>query len=458
VKRLGRNPFANRLDAAQASSASSAPALAASETRRSLVYSSLEGMSASVVGACSSGAVLIAWANSLGASPLILSVLWALPYLAQLAQPVAAWLTSVAGARRLAIGSLTLSRQVLWVLVFLPLLPSPAVARGALIVSFSVVAVAGVVGTNAWTSWVAVLVPARLRGRYFGPRSARAALVGTVASIGVGAWIDRASARGFEVRALAWTSACGALAGLVCSALMSRQHEPRAPERQATGHLPPSFVLATFADPGVRRLLAFQAIWSASTGVAASIYNVHALTSLGIGVTGLAIYGTALAASRLFATPLWGRALDRSGPRQVLVLCTMLSGCGSALWVATRPGCAWPIAVDAIVSGVALGGVELAIFAMPLEMGAPAARHGVQGSTRLRPSRPAVVGAAAMVSGLAFGVASVAGGAMMTGVSAAGVPGATRALFALSAMGRVLGALFATRLAPARWRKDLVIL
>jgi Na+/melibiose symporter-like transporter len=301
------------------------------------------------------------------------------------------------------------------------------VAAVALVACFALVAVAGVVGNNAWTSWVAVMVPARVRGRYFGARNARAALVGTVASVGVGALLDRAAAHGWETRALAWTSAGGATAGLVCSALMRRQHEPR---RSAPRGASPRAVLAAFTDPRVRRLLAFQLLWSASTGVAGSLYCVHAIGTLGLGVTGLAIYNTALAATRMLATPLWGRVIDRAGPRDALVFCAMLSGIGSAIWVATGPGCAWPVAIDAVVSGVALGGIELAVFAMPLALSAPAAT-------------PGIVGGVALVAGLAFGAASVAGGAIVGAASPSAAPGVMRVIFAASAMGRLFASLLA---------------
>jgi hypothetical protein len=221
---------------------------------------------------------------------------------------------------------------------------------------------------------------------------------------------------------------------------MNEQHEPPATRSRSASSASPRLVLAALADSRLRGLLGFQALWSVSAGVAASLYSVHALRALGMGVMGLAVYNTVLAASRLCATPWWGKALDQEGPRHVLVLSTLLSGIGSALWVATGPARVWPVALDAVVSGVALGGIELAIFAMPLRMGTPDAM-------------PGLVGALAMVSGLAFGLASIAGGAVTTfvaghghGHAIAAAPGVSHALFAASAMGRVVASLLAARL------------
>jgi hypothetical protein len=51
-----------------------------------------------------------------------------------------------------------------------------------------------------------------------------------------------------------------------------------------------------------------------------------------------------------------------------------------------------------------------------------------------------------MVAGAAFGSASVLGGAVLGGLAATPLPAAMRALFALSAVGRVFAAAFAMRL------------
>lgn len=389
-------------------------------------------MSASVVGACSGGAVLTAWALQLGASPLLLGTLWALPYLAQLVQPVAAWLTSTLGAKRVAVSATTAGRQMLWGLALLPLLPSVRVRQEALLACLCIFAVAGVVGNNAWTSWVAVLVPGPVRGRYFGRRTARAALVGTVASLAVGAALDAGAARGLATRALAATSAAGAAFGLVCTLLMARQDPV-----PASAPLGARALLAPLGDPRARRMLAFQSAWSLSTGVAASFYSAHALGALGLGVTGFAAYTTAFSLVRSAAAPAWGRVVDRVGARPVLVGCAIVSAAASGLWVAAAPGRTWPIAADAILSGVALGGMDLATFVLPMSIAAPT-------------DVPALVAAASMAAGVAFGGASIAGGAILGAVVDVPAATAVRGLFAVSALGRLVAAGFAAGLRLGR--------
>jgi MFS family permease len=391
-------------------------------------------MSSSVVGACSSGAVLTAWAIHLGASPLLLGTLWAVPYLAQVVQPLAACLTSRLGPKPVAVWASAFGRQMLWALALLPVLASPVARRGMLLACIGAYAVGSVVGNNAWMSWMAVLVPARVRGRYFGSRNARSMLVGTAASLAVGAYLDAGRSNGSIAHALAVTSAVGAAFGVLSSVLMSRQ---QATPARTSGGVDLRAALAPFAEPGARRVLAFQAVWSASTGIAASLYSAHALGALGLGVTGFALYNTVLSVLRVVSSPLWGRVLDQVGSRPVLIACALFSAFGSALWIATAPGAAWFVAVDAILSGVALGGIDLALFMLPLTRTA-------------RIQTPAFVASTSMVAGAAFGIASVLGGALMgasaSAASAASSNDAMRALFALSAVGRAAAAVVAWRL------------
>lgn len=395
------------------------------------MWCSYEGMSAAVVGSCSGGVVLTAWALHLGATPLMLGTLWALPYLAQLVQPVAAWLTSSFGAKPVAVWATSIARQMLWGLALLPLLVASGPRQTALLGCVGVFAMAGVIGNNAWMTWVAVLVPARLRGRYFGPRNARAMLVGTLASLAVGAYLDAAGRGGRVEHALSVTSAVGAAFGVLCTCLMSRQRAT-----PAAAHVAPVAMLRPFADAGARRVLAFQTVWSTSTGIAASFYSAHALGALGLGVTGFAVYNTALAVLRAAATPLWGRALDRVGAGPVLVVCALLSAAGSAMWVATGLAGTWLIGIDAVLSGIALGGMDLTIFMLPMTL-AP------------RVPTAAFVACTSMVAGLAFGSASILGGAVLGAVSATAPSTAVRSLFALSAIGRVVAAGFAARIGRA---------
>src|SRR6187551_1367250 len=97
-------------------------ALDARSLRASLSACSAEGLAAEVVGACFGNAVLTAWAVELGASPLLLGVLWGLPYFGQIFQVPAVWVTARLGRKRAAVFTHSLARQVTLPIAALPFL------------------------------------------------------------------------------------------------------------------------------------------------------------------------------------------------------------------------------------------------------------------------------------------------------------------------------------------------
>src|SRR5499425_252230 len=78
--------------------------------RDSLDASLAEGAVAEVFGACAGGAVLTGWALYFGATPIVIGLLGALPYAAQIVQLPAAWLTQRVGAKPLAVVALGAAR------------------------------------------------------------------------------------------------------------------------------------------------------------------------------------------------------------------------------------------------------------------------------------------------------------------------------------------------------------
>ncbi len=79
-----------------------------------------EGALAELVGACISGGVLTAWALYLELPPLLIGVLGALPFTAQLVQLPASWITRRCGGRRAALWTIGIGRQAVLPLALLP--------------------------------------------------------------------------------------------------------------------------------------------------------------------------------------------------------------------------------------------------------------------------------------------------------------------------------------------------
>jgi MFS family permease len=397
----------------------------------------VEGALAEVVGACTSGGVLTAWALYLELPPFLIGVLGALPFTAQLVQLPAAWCTRRFGGRRAALWTIGISRQSILPLALLPFLPASMMAKQAVFLGCALTnAALGVAGNNAWTSWMGDLVPGAVRGRYFGRRSALCALAATCASLGAGLALDGGRNRGEAGAALCALTLTASIAGAITTWLLLRQHEPShaTPPRAA----PLREALAPLHDGRARSLLAFQLAWSAAGGIALAFYPLHMIANLRMGFARMAIYTAAVAAFRMLAGPIWGRVLDRGGARQVVFASAVALSLSPILWLFAAENRLWPLAIDAAVCGAANAGLALATFSLPLALSRPA-------------NRSFYVGAVAAVGGLATGLGSAAGGAVIKLLPDAwslfGQPlVASQALFLVGAGARLCAAVLALRI------------
>jgi MFS family permease len=400
--------------------------------RRSLQACTAEGVIAEVVGACAGGAVLTGWAMYVHASPAVLGLLLSMTQFAQLFQFPAAWTTSVLGRRRACIVLVSLSRQAMLPLCALPFLPLTDAQRQLVLLAVAGFAsVLGVLGNNAWVAWMGELVPQRVRGRYFGRRSALCTLGGALAAAAVGKLLDEARTQSLEGSALAVLQLIASVSGVVTTFLLLRQHEPAT--HDAPIALRWSRMLAPFRDPAVRGLCLYVLVWNFAVGLAGSFFTLHSLSNLHMSFTLIAVHGTAVALVRMLAAPIWGRLIDRLGARPVLIACSFAICAVPLVWLFPTPDRLWPLTFDCILAGTLWSGHALAAFDLPL-------------SITPKRERAFYLAALAMVTGVAYSVATVAGGLLvealpdqftLLGVSWCDL----HVMFALSALLR-LGAAF----------------
>jgi len=396
----------------------------------------VEGAFAELVGACTAGGILTAWALYLELSPFLIGLLGALPFSAQLVQLPASWITRRLGSRRAALWTIGVGRQCVLPLAALPWLRVPLAEKQAIFLSCTFATSAlSVAGNNAWTSWMGDLVPGSLRGRYFGRRTSVCALAATAAALGAGALLDGGRNQGHAGAALCalTLTACGA--GAITTWLLRLQQPPRAVA--APPALPLREALSPVRDGAGRRLLAFQMAWSAAGGVTAAFYPLHMIGNLRMGFARMALYTAALAAFRMLAAPLWGPLLDRRGARFVLSICSFALCLSAPLWLFASAGHLGALALEAALSGTCMAGVSLATFALPLSLSRPG-------------TRSFYVAASAAAGGLAAGIGSAAGGFAVGFLPSAwslfGLPLVTaHALFLLGGAARLGAALLALR-------------
>ena len=405
--------------------------------RASLDASFAEGAAAEVFGACAGGAVLTGWALYLGASPVTIGLLTALPVGAQVLQLPAAWLTQRLGAKRLAVAAIATSR-----LVWLPMIAVPFAGLSplaALAVFVTVVSIAGllaVVGNNAWTAWMGDLVPGAIRGRFFSRRLVYINVAGTAAALGAGVMLDSLAPRGFKGEALGALAAIACVAGAISIWLLLVQDGPGTERDPA----PPrwSDLTRSVHDPGTRPFLGYLLAWHAAVGISAGFFSYHMLANLQMGFVLVAAHGILVAAVRVASAPAWGRLVDAFGARPVLFVCSAGIAVVPVIWLFVTPARLWPIAIEAVVAGTLWGGHGIATFDLSIGL---APRRG----------RAFHVAAFASAGGLGFTATSALAGflayALPSPIPAWGSSWLNvHVLFLLSALGRCGAAWLALRI------------
>jgi len=376
----------------------SADDLAAAE--RSLVADSAW---ASLTGAWAGGVVLAAFAIALGAGPLAIGLLAAIPIAAQAAQlPAIALIERLRERKRLALVALGVSRLVLLAMAALPFVAERQQAILLLIAAQVVIAVFGSVSACAMNSWLHQLIAPDRLAPFFSRRLLWGTLTGGIGALLAGQWIDRAPMAD-RLQAFAWVFAAGALASFVSTYFVARVPEPRMLDAG-----PPVSLLAALrrplSDPNFRNLLKFLGAWSVVSNVAAPFLTVYLLRQLGYSLATVTALGVASQLANAFALYLWGRVSNRFANKSVLAAALpVYFVCTGALVLANRPehpvlGLTLLYALH-IFMGAATGGIALATGNLSLKL----APQG-QGTSYL-----AVVG---IVSALAGGAAPLVAGAI----------------------------------------------
>lgn len=345
-----------------ATSADLAPGVAAA-VRSTMRLSLLEGSFAQTFLNWTSGSVLIGYMLHVGAGAAEIALVGSVPLLAQVTSPAAAYVAAALGRRKLLTVLLALVSRTSWVLAAaLPALPLAPELRPAFLVALVLVASTFLASNGTlWAAWMGDVVPERERGRYFGFRTGLTGVVGMLANIVAGVWLDRVAAPlSFQV---VFAAAVGS--GLVGVWLYTRHYDPPTPSTP----LPWRDVLGLpLRNHGFRRFLIFAVYWTFVVFLAAPFVFPYFLDELRLTFTQVAIWTSIAATTALFTAALWGRVADRSGNKSVLAVGTFIAGVAlPAMWIlAGITGELAFVWASAVFDAVAWGAIGPAMFNLAL--------------------------------------------------------------------------------------------
>ncbi|WP_245940156.1 MFS transporter [Stenomitos frigidus] len=383
---------------------SPSPIAAKQAIRTSLRASTLDGVFAAVFSTITSGVLLSNFLVELHASPTEIGLLSSIPMVANLIQPLGAFLGDRVNSRH---------NYCLWVyapsrLLWLVLVAGIAFAHwwhveAQRLVWWTLAIVClthfiGALGSAVWLSWLAALVPRRLRGRYFGIRNSAASLTNLLCVPLLGLAVS--AFPGGSLQAFGVVLLLGVVAGIISLGFQflmvdvnpqrqqeeegsgewgvgSRESGSRQPSTvsgQETANSAPLVInpigftgeaadtdgrsrqalitddsqnphlisLSTpYALPPFLRdknflfFLLYFSGWMFAVNLSAPFFNLYMLDNLAIDVSWVTIYTSLQAGATLVMLVVWGRLADRVGNRPILLAVGILVAVTPLFWLGT---------------------------------------------------------------------------------------------------------------------------
>jgi len=171
----------------------------------------------------------------------------------------------------------------------------------------------------AWSSWLGDLVPAKIKGRFFGRRNELMQLAGLVALLVAGILLDIFNGinalLGFAVLFLA--AMVARLFGLY---FISKQHEPKFKEEEKYYFTFSQFMRRAPTN-NFGRFTIYVTLMSLAVNIAAPFFAVYMLRDLKFSYITFTIITISSALSTILTMPLWGKFSDKHGNLKTLKLC-----------------------------------------------------------------------------------------------------------------------------------------
>jgi MFS family permease len=350
------------------------------------------------------GAAMTQFAKLLGVPGFGFGIMAALPFAGALVQLPVSYFIERYGHRKIIFIGAGIVHRALWlVAAAIPWVLPARLYWPALIVAVAISWVAGQMCGPSWVSWMADLVPARIRGRYFSRRTQWGQLVGIVVTLAVGYVLDLAQRHG--ERTLLWTlsgtMALASVAGIVDFLLFVRVPEPR-PDRPNPEARLWDLIRKPLADRNFRRFLGYIFMLTLAMGYMgqfAWLYLFDVAKMSNTQANAMLVLGPLVVLMVSFR--FWGKLLDRFGRKPVLVMAMVLTLPGGVLWMfVTQEHWVLPY-LGLLLVTAAWPGIDLANFNLLLNFSGPAS--GARNSGGYVAINSIVAAMAGILSGLLAG-------------------------------------------------------
>jgi MFS family permease len=430
------------------------------QIRDSLRASTLDGIFATVFSNIAGGVLLSNFLVELNATPVQIGMLASIPMVANLMQPLGAYFSDRTTSRHNYCFWIYAPARLVWLLLIggIALFSYGKIDSQSLICWTLAIVFAtnmlGALGSASWLSWLAALVPRRLRGRYFGVRNSAANLTSLISIPFAGFMVSlfpEGSIEGYGVVLF-----IGVVMGLLSLVFQWGMSDVNPQEQNAakdaktesvsspsqveaspleaensTTETPtsasPSLMTLILKDSNYLRFLLYFGVWMFSVNLSAPFFNLYMLDNLALDVSWVTIYNSLTAGANLLMLIFWGKLADRVGNRFLLLTVGVLVAMTPILWLGTGTD-ALSIWLWLPLLHILAGGTWAAI---------DLCNNNIQLGIAPRQNQSSYFAIAAAIAGVSGALGTTAGGFLAQFADYGGIPG----LFALSTGVRLLALL-----------------
>lgn len=422
--------------------------------RQSLRASTADGVFATLFTNATGGALISSFFLELGATSNEIGLLAAIPMLANLLQPLGAYLSERTTSRRLYCCWIYGLARSVWLLLAIGIgwmCWHQIDARALLVWTLGITFIShalGALGSAAWLSWMAVLVPRRLRGRYFGLRNSAANLTNLISIPLMGLFIS--TWWGGSIQGYGIILGLGIVAGLISLAfqclmidvdpqILHHESDTTASTSSPDAKPPDQKIYQKHSQKTSQEssssissyspiiFIIYFVLWTFSVNLSAPFFNLYLLDSLGFEISQVTLYNSLSAGANLLLLMVWGKLADRIGNRSLLLTVGVLVAITPLLWLGTgaNPVSIWLwFPLLHMLGGGTWAAIDLCTNNLQLDIAPLKGQSGY-------------FGLVAAVGGLSGAAGTIAGGFLASVDSIGGILG----LFALSSVLRLIALL-----------------
>ena len=317
--------------------------------RTSLQASTIDAVFASIFSLSTGGILVSNLLVELDATPVIFGMLSSIPMLVNFIQPVGAYISEQTTSR-FQYSLLTFgTSRLLWLILVIGIFANNSSllnSQQLVILTLSIVFfthLLGGLGSASWLSWLAIIVPRRLRGRYFGIRNSVCNLTNLIgvplAGLVISNW-DGGTIQGYGLVLF-----LGIICGIVSLYCQYFQVDVN-PQLQNQNSLnlyvnstedvtkdETNWTNIIWQNSNFLIFLLYSSLWMLSVHLSAPFFNFYLLDTLDLDVTLVTIYSSLQTGANLLMLIIWGKLADKIGNRPILICVGILVAITPLLWL-----------------------------------------------------------------------------------------------------------------------------